>query len=200
MKVKICGLSRTEDIAAINELLPDYIGFVFWEHSKRKVTPSIAAALKTQLDKRIKAVGVFVNAPLEEIAELVSSGTIDVVQLHGDEDENYIAKLRAMTKCEIIKAFKVRSARDVDKANKSTADLVLLDAGYGEGKPFEWELVKNIHRPYLLAGGLTAETLPNAIKQLSPCGVDVSSSVETDGKKDYMKISQFINIARTIKE
>lgn len=200
MKIKICGLSRDEDIAAVNELLPDYIGFVFWEHSKRRITSDIAASLKAKLDKRIKAVGVFVNAPVAEVARLVSGGTIDIAQLHGDEDENYIAQLRTLTKCEIIKAFKIRSVRDAENAEKSSADLVLLDAGYGEGKPFEWELVKSVKRPYLLAGGLTADTMPEAVKKLHPYGVDVSSAVETEGKKDYDKIRSFISVARTTKE
>lgn len=199
IKIKICGLSGPEDIAAVNELLPDYIGFVFWPHSKRRVTKDSAASLKAMLDKRIKAVGVFVNAPAEEVADLANSGIIDVAQLHGDEDDEYISELRALTNCEIIKAFKIRSSADVRKAERSTADLVLLDAGYGEGKPFEWRLVKNnISRPYLLAGGLTADTLSEAVTALHPYGVDVSSAVETVGKKDFDKMKKFITIAKTI--
>ncbi len=196
MKVKICGLSRAEDICAVNELLPDYIGFVFWERSRRRVTKEQAARLKSALSPRIKAVGVFVDAAAEEVAELARERIIDAAQLHGDESAEYTDRLRSLADCEIIRAYKIRTVEDVTAAENSNADLVLLDAGYGEGKPFEWELVKNIRRPYLLAGGLTAKTLPDAVKILSPYGVDVSSAVETDGKKDYEKIKEFIAAVR----
>ncbi len=198
MKIKLCGLSREEDIMAANDLLPDYIGFVFWDRSRRRVTEEVARRLRSALDGRIKAVGVFVDEDAERVATLVRGGVIDAVQLHGDEDGEYISLLRALADCEIIQAFKVRGEADAEAAEKSSADLVLLDAGLGEGKPFEWELVKGVRRPYLLAGGLTAETLPLAIKTLSPYGVDVSSAVETDGKKDARKMREFVLAARSV--
>ena len=133
-KIKFCGIRRTEDVGYVNELHPDYIGFVFWERSKRYVTPETAKVLKESLAPGIKAVGVFVDEDAEIVADLCDRGIIDIAQLHGGESEEYIAALRELTDAPIIKAFKVKSAEDIESAKISSADMVLLDSGYGTGK------------------------------------------------------------------
>lgn len=195
-KIKICGISRLCDVDILNELRPDYTGFVFAERSRRYVSPETASQLRTALDKSIKAAGVFVNADISLISELYRDGTIDLVQLHGSEDDSYIKALREYVDCTIIKAFKVKSHDDTAAANESAADLVLLDSGYGSGQVFDWSFIRGIGRPYFLAGGLNAENVAGAIEELSPFAVDVSSSVEKDGFKSRQKIAEFISAVR----
>ena len=195
VKIKLCGLSRAEDIAAANRLMPDYIGFVFAKKSRRYVSPERAAELKALLDPRITAVGVFVNETPENIANLLESGVIDAAQLHGDEDEEYISSLRKLTDKTLIKAFKVNSVQDVIKAESSSADLVLLDSGAGTGSVFDWELIRTVKRRYFLAGGLDSRNVGEAIETLHPWAVDVSSGVETGGIKDEKKMADFISAA-----
>ncbi|MGN1129033.1 MAG: phosphoribosylanthranilate isomerase [Candidatus Flemingiibacterium sp.] len=195
VKIKLCGLTRVEDIAAVNRLLPDYIGFVFAKKSRRYVSPERAAELKALLDPRITAVGVFVNETPENIANLLESGVIDAAQLHGDEDEEYISSLRKLTDKTLIKAFKVNSVQDVIKAESSSADLVLLDSGAGTGSVFDWELIRTVKRRYFLAGGLDSRNVGEAIETLHPWAVDVSSGIETGGIKDEKKMADFISAA-----
>ncbi len=195
-KVKLCGLRREIDIDYANELKPDYIGFVFAKKSKRCVMPSEASALKKRLDPDIKAVGVFVNEEPENIAALANAGTIDAAQLHGSEDDAYIAGLKELTDVLIIKAFKVQGIEDIKKANESGADLVLLDAGAGEGLTFDWSLLAGVKRPYFLAGGLSPNNLKTVVEKIKPYGVDASSSLETEGFKDKAKMTAFVNAAR----
>lgn len=194
MKIKICGLRRECDIEYVNELLPDYIGFIFAEKSRRYVTPAEAAKLKARLDPSIKAVGVFVNAPIDRVAALVEQQIIDAVQLHGSEDDRYIRNLRSQTGCPILKAFIVKDTDDVRAAEQSSADYVLLDGGEGSGNPFDWSQIKTLSRPYFLAGGLNLDNLEEAVQKLWPYAVDVSSGVETGGWKDYYKIKRFMEI------
>lgn len=195
-KVKLCGLRREIDIDYANELKPDYIGFVFAKKSKRYVAPEDAAALKKRLDPDIKAVGVFVNEDAENIAALSNAGTIDAVQLHGGEDDTYIAGLRKLTDALIIKAFKIQGEDDIEAANKSGADLVLLDAGAGDGVTFDWSLLGGVKRAYFLAGGLAPNNLKTVVEKIKPYGVDASSSLETEGFKDKAKMTAFVNAAR----
>ena len=195
-KIKICGLSRKCDIEAANELKLDYIGFVFYKKSKRYVSFDEAFELKNYLNDDIKAVGVFVDEPIENIVMLLDNGIIDIAQLHGNEDEEYIKELRSKTDKPIIKAFCINSEDDVIKANQSTADYVLLDAGMGSGNVFDWQCINKINRPYFLAGGLTIENAENAIKMLNPYALDISSGVETNGLKDKDKMISFVNIVR----
>ena len=191
-KIKFCGLTRLEDIEFANKLLPDYIGFVFAEKSRRRVTVEQAAELKKFLDAKILSVGVFVNEKVESVVEICRRGIIDAVQLHGNEDEIYIAELRALTDKIIIKAFKVTSEIDLRHAETCTADYVLLDGGAGDGKIFDWRLLKNFRREYFLAGGLNVENVGDALKILNPYAVDVSSGIETGGVKDFEKMRKFI--------
>lgn len=190
-KIKLCGLSRPCDIEAANELNPEYIGFVFAPKSKRYITPEKAKELKQLLDANIKAVGVFVNEEAENIADLLNRGIVDVAQLHGDEDEDYIKQLRRLTDKPIIKAIRIESERELADAERCSADCVLLDSGAGTGTVFDWKLIQNMNRPYFLAGGLTPGNVENAVNMLHPYAVDVSSGIETDGLKDKTKMAAF---------
>ena len=154
IKVKFCGLSRICDIEGANALMPEYIGFVFAPQSRRCILPEKAAKLKSLLSPGIKAVGVFVNQQPEFAAELLNSDIIDIAQLHGNEEDNYIEQLRRLTHKPIIQAFRITGAEEVITAQNSIADCILLDAGAGTGTSFDWKLVQNIKRPYFLAGGL----------------------------------------------
>ena len=190
-KIKFCGLTRTGDIEAANELKPDYIGFVFWPKSKRAVTAGGAKILKSKLDPSIKAVGVFVDEDMEAVKSLLDGGIIDIAQLHGHEDEDYINGLKKASGKPVIKAFRIRNEEDIRKAEASPADLVLLDAGMGDGVTFDWSLIKNAGRPYFLAGGLDPDNAADAVRTLHPYALDVSSGVETDGLKDTNKMAAF---------
>ena len=195
-KVKLCGLRYPEDIQEANRLHPEYIGFVFAKKSRRFVSREQAENLKKMLDPSITAVGVFVDETPETVAELLNAGVIDTAQLHGKEDESYIRKLRELTDKPVIKAVRVRDRSDEENAEKSSADLILFDAGAGDGRTFCWEILDHVKRPYILAGGLTPENAEEAVRTLSPFGVDVSSGIETDGKKDPVKMEKFVNAVR----
>ena len=195
-KIKLCGLSRLEDIEAANRLKPDYAGFVFWPESRRAVTPAQAAALKAALDPSIRAVGVFVDEDPENVAQLLAAGIIDLAQLHGREGPGYLRILSGLVGHRTIQAVKVTGPEDLDRARESRADHLLLDAGAGEGRPFDWSLLSVFSRPYFLAGGLTPDNVGEAIRTLAPWGVDVSSGVETDGRKDPAKMEAFVAAVR----
>lgn len=199
MKIKICGLTRPEDIACVNRLLPDYIGFVFWPRSRRLVTRQQAAQLKAMLSPEIRAVGVFVNAPMEEVAGLLVEGIIDMAQLHGEESEEDIRYLQTATSKPIIKAVKVHGRQDVEAWLDSAADFLLFDSGMGSGQTFDWSLLKGVSRPYFLAGGLGPENLEQVLFQDGPYGVDLSSSVETDGRKDPEKMRRVMELVRSVR-
>lgn len=195
-KIKLCGLSRPQDIQVVNELKPEFIGFVFAPKSKRYVSPQQAEALKALLAPDIQAVGVFVNEATETVARLLNSGVIDMAQLHGGEDEDYIRQLRARTGKPIIQAFRVTSQDDAAEAENSIADHILLDSGAGTGTAFDWRLIRHVRRPYFLAGGLGLCNVEQAVQQLSPYAVDVSSGIETDGVKDPAKMAAFVAAVR----
>ena len=196
-QIKFCGLTRPEDIAAANAVKPDYIGFVFALQSRRYVSPEQARALKAQLDPQIKAVGVFVNEAPETVARLLNENTIDIAQLHGQEDAAYMARLCKLTAKPLWQAFRVENAASLAAAAKSPADLVLLDSGTGgTGTVFNWKLLQGFPRPYILAGGLDAVNAAVAIARLHPAAVDVSSGIETNGKKDHAKMAAFAAAVR----
>lgn len=195
-KMKLCGLRRACDIEYVNELMPEYVGFVFAGCSKRYVSPEKAAELRMALHGSIVPVGVFVDENPTVIANLVNSHIVDAVQLHGREDEDYIHALRKLVNCTIIQAFRIEGEKDVEVANRSSADYVLLDSGGGSGEAFDWSLIKGINRPYFLAGGLTPANVRAAISELQPYGVDASSSLETDGFKDKDKMAAFVQAVR----
>ena len=199
-RIKICGLRRQEDIGAVNGLRPDYIGFVFFQGSRRCVTPEEARTLRKGLAPDIETVGVFVDEEPEKVAELLETGIIDIAQLHGQEDEAYLARLRKLTDKPLIKAFRVRSAEDALQAQNSSADAILLDAGAGDGKTFDWSWLEAVKRPYFLAGGLNPENVGTAVRTLKPYAVDVSSGVETDGFKDIIKMRAFTGAVKGAEE
>lgn len=195
--IKICGLKSMEDISCVNKWKPEYIGFVFLKGRARYVTPAQAAEMRKALDPSIIPVGVFVNEPVSEVASLFQNGIIRIAQLHGEEDETYVETLRKLCPCPIIKAFIIKSEKDIQKALSFPCDYLLLDNGLGTGETFDWSLIQNIDRPFFLAGGLNPENVTKAIRIAHPYAVDVSSGVETDGKKDPDKIQLFISSVRS---
>lgn len=195
-KIKLCGLKRVADIHIANELNVDFVGFVFASKSKRYVDPKEALLLKQNLNSNIKSVGVFVNADVNHIIELLEQGIIDIAQLHGNEDEALIKHIQKQTHKEVIRAFIIKDHNDVIKATQSCADFILLDSGAGTGMVFDWDLIKQITRPYFLAGGLNSSNVALAVKTLNPFAVDVSSGIETDGFKDKAKMYEFVHNVR----
>ncbi|MDY5679105.1 MAG: phosphoribosylanthranilate isomerase [Candidatus Methanomethylophilaceae archaeon] len=196
-QVKICGMRRPEDIRHANRLRPEMIGFVFWKPSKRYVSPDEAAKLRSILDNGITPVGVFVDEDPKVVADIATNGTIDMIQLHGAEDEEYIHGLRKLTDAPIIRTFCVRSEEDLVKASGSSADMVLLDNGKGTGQTFDWTLMKDLGRDFILSGGLSESNVGDAVRRFHPFAVDVSSAMETDGFKDRSKMERFIDAVRS---
>lgn len=195
-RIKMCGLRRACDIEAANELRPDYVGFVFANGSKRYVSPEEAKVLRSMLDPGISAVGVFVDADPSFIEDILDSGTIDMIQLHGNEDGGYIDRLRSSSSAPIVKAFRIGDGMDVDEIMSCPADHIMLDSGAGTGNVFDWNMIENMNRPYFLAGGLSADNVEEAIERLHPFAVDVSSGIETDGFKDKTKMAAFVAAVR----
>ena len=200
-RVKICGLSRPEDIFQANKLKSDYIGFVFYPKSKRAVTQSQAELLKAMLDKEIKAVGVFVNADIAFIEKLAQLRIIDLVQLHGDEDSLYIQELRKRVYIPIIKAIRVQGEESLQNLRNYPVDFFLFDTykpgqygGTGERCNLELEGV-TIPKPYFIAGGLDASNVAHVIAENPHAyAVDVSGGVEDSatGLKDAQKMADFV--------
>lgn len=246
-KIKFCGMMREADIEAANEIMPDFVGFVFAPNRKRYVSKDKAAELKRKLNPSIKAVGVFVDAPVTDIVSLVKDKVINVIQLHGSEDEVYVQALKTeldvcgedcflnqssphyLEQVSIVKACRIESAQDLKNALEFPSDYLLLDNGQGgTGEKFDWELLKvviqhsdlqdcqesitsNYHpqksendeiehinhfRNYFLAGGLDAQNVAEAISELQPYAVDVSSGIETEGIKDIQKMKAFAAAVR----
>lgn len=201
-KIKICGLTRMCDIEAVNQAMPDYIGFVFAK-SKRQVDDQTAAALKSALNGEINAVGVFVNDEISHIAKLCDERVIDLVQLHGDEDNEYIVKLKEEISVPIMKAIRVQTKEQVLSACRLSCDFLLLDTYCektygGSGKAFDWTIIGKPDKPFFLAGGLHSDNIMDAIKMVHPYCVDISSGVECNGLKDKYKISRIVKQIRRI--
>ncbi len=179
VKLKFCGLCLAEDFTAVNEAKPDYVGFVFYEKSKRNLSFDEALHLRHSLSNSIKTVGVFVDAEISFIAQLFDAGIISVAQLHGSESASYIKELRlTVPQVEIWKAFEIKTSADIQAANQSSADFVLLDGGKGQGQTFNWSFLKEIERPYGLAGGMSVENIELALANCKPALIDVSSGIE----------------------
>lgn len=207
-KVKICGLKTLADVEIVNKYLPEYVGFVF-ANTKRFVTDEQAFCMKQALDKRIQAVGVFVNEPQEHIISLCQRGIIDAVQLHGDETSEYIEALRQQIKNPIIRAVRVQNAKQVKKELQQKADFMLFDTYKkgvygGSGERFSLsileESLKNEEsaKPFFVAGGLAPENIKEVLGDVACYCVDVSTGVETDGSKDEKKVREFIERVRGI--
>ena len=197
VKAKICGLMRPEDIDAVNEYRPDLAGFILARGRRRSLTDQQMRELVRALRPEIQSVAVFLDQDPAWIAELAAQDLMDVIQLHGQESNEEIRFLRENTDKKIIKAFRIEKADDIRKAQESEADLVLLDSGVGgTGEVFDWSLPEQMHRPYILAGGLNPENVRTALGQMHPYAVDVSSGVETGHCKDPEKIRRFIRAVR----
>ncbi len=205
-KVKLCGLSRDEDIDSVLDAAPDMCGFIVdFPKSHRSVSVESAIELGKRLaGSGIERVGVFVDEDIEAIESLVAAGAIDAVQLHGAEDSAYVARLRGALggRARIIQAFRVRDASDLEAAQASAADMVLLDSGQGSGRSFEWSLLapgapSRPERPFILAGGIAPENVAHAIEAVHPWGVDMSSGIETAAVKDPEKMKRAVIAART---
>lgn len=217
LKIKFCGLFRECDIDYANALKPDFIGFIFVEHSKRFVDFATAQALKSHLDSGIQVVGVFVDSPVERIMEALSEGIIDAVQLHGNENSAYISALKACMQSDlgkespIIKAIRVSDSHSLAQSLESSAqcgaDFILLDSpNAGSGKAFDWnalaqrlvksqDFVRAFQTRFFLAGGVNAENIHSAIA-LKPFCIDISSGIESNGVKDFAKMQTIINAVR----
>ena len=223
-KIKMCGISKVETIPAIVDAKPDYMGLVF-APSKRQVTVDQAKTLVEELHKQyanrynrdaeqysnqtlihqesIKTVGVFVNETVENLLKIAEEVKLDVIQLHGDEDESFIQTLKEQSNVEVWKAVQVRSAADTEVWIDSSADMLLFDAYHkdergGTGEVFDWASLDEFERPFMLAGGIDSTNVARAIRTVRPYGIDISSGIETEGVKDDEKIKAFTNIVRTI--
>lgn len=201
MKIKLCGMFRDCDINYANEAKPDYVGVILdFPKSHRNIDAETARRLRSRLDTGIKAVGVFVNSPETTCAEYANCGIIDVIQLHGDEDADFIRRLRELTSAPIIKAAKIRTPEDIGRVQALGADYVLLDNGTGTGEMFDHSLLDGaeIRQPFFLAGGLTPENLRQAAESVRPYCVDLSSGVETDRLKNREKMLEAVRVIREL--
>ena len=217
-KVKMCGISKVETIPAVVEAKPDYMGLVF-APSKRQVTVDQAKILVEELhrgyakkygsdtehDKNdtIKTVGVFVNETVDNLVTIANEANLDVVQLHGDEDEAFIQSLKERTNVEVLKAVQIRRAADAEAWIDSSADMLLFDAYHkdergGTGDVFDWSCLDTFERPFMLAGGIDSTNVARAIRTVRPYGIDISSGIETNGVKDDEKITAFTKIVNSI--
>lgn len=190
-QIKICGLMRPQDAEAVNQFQPDFAGFVFAK-SRRQLSLDTALQFRAIIDPHIPTVGVFVNAPLDEMIAAVQAGAIQYVQLHGNETEATVQALQEA-------GAKVFQVYQPDAAiTPTSAEYTMLDSGAGSGIPLDWNRVPDASHPLILAGGLTSANVAKAIGIVHPDVVDVSSGVETDGQKDPAKIHAIIDIAHSI--
>ena len=212
-KIKLCGMMKPCDIEYANRVKPDFAGFIF-ANTRRKISAAQAKQFREALDAEIPAVGVFVNEDISVITSLVQNGCIDLIQLHGEEDADYIRRLREVCDVPVIKAVKVQTVEQIRQAAALPVDYLLLDTYRegvlgGTGEAFDWELLREAKaaagdtaegelfgKPYFLAGGLYAGNLREAAA-LGSYGLDVSSGIETDGSKDFDKMVEVVNIVRT---
>lgn len=207
-KIKLCGMMRNCDIVYANEAMPDYVGFIFAD-TRRKVTASQAEEMKSLLHRDIRAVGVFVDADPAYVTGLSGRGIIDVIQLHGHEDAEYIRKIREMSDCPVIKAVKVTDEKDIIRAAELDVDYLLLDAYRkgipgGTGEQFDWDIIERVRdreqtsicdKPFFLAGGINLYNLSEAAA-VGAYGLDISTGIETDGYKDREKMIEAVRLIR----
>jgi phosphoribosylanthranilate isomerase len=201
-RVKICGITNLADAQTAIEAGADALGFIFYEKSPRRMTIPAAAEISKQLPPFILRVGVFVNAPKEEIVRAIAGCGLSLLQFHGDEPPEFCTQFGLMS----MKAFRIRDAESLKELPKYKTDAWLLDAYSsdtlgGTGEKFNWDLAIEAQkpgRPVFLAGGLTPKNVADAIQKVRPFGVDVSSGVESaPGKKDHAKVRAFIHAAKT---
>lgn len=187
-KLKICGIRRIEDVIMVNEIKPEFIGFVFAK-SKRQINLNTALILRNKLNSDIKCVGVFVNEDIDQIVKIVNSKAIDIIQLHGDENNKYIKELKDKVSSKIIKVIKINSELN-QTLDFPEVDYLLYDSGNGSGKPFDWNININKEKPIFIAGGININNIETAYKTFNPFSFDVSSGVEVDGYKNLDKMRE----------
>src|SRR3954454_17559102 len=193
-RVKVCGITRPEDAELAVELGAWGLGFILWPGSRRNVDPALAAGIARSMRRRAQLVGVFVNQPLDDIARAVDALGLTHVQLHGDEGPSFATAVGQRTGARVIKAIRVRSRADVVDAERFHTDLHMFD-GVGNGRTWDWRLAaeRRTRVPLLMAGGLTAENVGDAIEAVHPWAVDVASGVEAEpGIKDPDKVRAFM--------
>ncbi|MCQ2417693.1 MAG: phosphoribosylanthranilate isomerase [Oscillospiraceae bacterium] len=195
-KLKICGLMSGQDSAYANAVCPDFAGMILSSGFRRSISWDTAVEIREKLNQEIPLVGVFVNAELDDIQKYTDSQIIQYIQLHGQEDAAYISAVQKATGLPVIKAFQVKSAENIQQAESCNADMVLLDSGTGSGKQFDWSLLSAVKRTYFLAGGLSPENAAQVLEHYQPFALDVSSGVETDGKKDFQKMKDMAETVR----
>lgn len=193
-KIKICGICHEVEISIMNELVPDFVGFVLIPKSRYFIAPEHAGYLRSKLRKGIKSVGVFSNASLQTVALSVETAGLDMVQLHGDETGEYIAALREYIKVPIMKVYKIKTPIDAERAMYTTADYVMLDGGNsGDGKTFDWSMLGALRRNYFLSGGINPDNFQKALSLTpQPYALNVNSGVEANKLKDYRKVMKLI--------
>ena len=201
-KVKICGITNYEDAANAAILGADFIGFNFYSLSPRFIDKDDAKRIIEKMPKNVKNVGVFVNEGLEEVKKIVKDAGLDMVQLHGGETPDYCKQIKEETKKGVIKSFRINKKEDVEKIKGYDVDYYLFDAFQdgllgGTGKIFDWNLLKNIKKPFFLSGGLNCSNVKQAIKTAHPFAVDAASGIEKNPrKKDIAKMKYFIEAAK----
>lgn len=202
VKVKICGICHESEIAIMNELVPDFVGFVFARKSRHFISPEHASYLRSKLKPGIKSVGVFNNESLHSVAMCVETAGLSMVQLHGDETGEYIAALREYVHCPIMKVYKVAKPIDAEKALYSTADYVMLDGGNaGDGKTFDWSMLGRMRRKFFLSGGLNPDNIQQALLlDPQPYALNTNSGVEAHRTKDFRKVMKFIQTVKSFKK
>ncbi len=193
-RVKLCGMMRPEDIEACNALKPDYAGFVFWPESRRYISLQTAVRLSKMLDPSVTPVGVFLDEPLDTVLEVAASGAVGMIQMHGSEDADYMRRVKEETGLPVIRATKVGG--DAPAGIPPYADYVMYDSGAGTGRTFDWTLLGEAGKHCFLAGGLNPGNVAEAINRIHPYAVDTSSGIETDGRKDPVKMKQFMEAVR----
>lgn len=199
-KLKICGLQTMNDVRAVNDIRPDYIGFVFAK-SSRRISEETAAELRGGLAPGIISVGVFVNEEIGKIIRLCRNQTIDIVQLHGDEGEDYLKQLKEVLQNPVIRAVRVKNTQDIKRAEELPCDYLLLDAYKekeygGSGVRFDWELIPRMKKPFFLAGGINSTNVVQAIREYRPYCIDVSTGAEIEGRKDPVKLLELSRLVR----
>lgn len=197
-KIKFCGLRREEDVKLAASLGADFMGFILSDRFKRFIAPEKVGKLK-EYASSAKTVGVFVDEPMDYVVSAAKTAKLDMIQLHGSEDEEYIVEIKEKTGLPVIKMIKPVSLNDIMAGQHSMADLILLDSGAGgTGKTIDWSLAESLGRDYILAGGLNPGNVGDAVRKLKPFAVDVSSGVEESGIKDFEKMKAFASEVRKI--
>ena len=190
--VKLCGMRTEKDVAEAVRAGADLIGMVLTPGFRRSVPLGLAVKMARLVPRNVITVGVFVDSPAEEVISTSRILGLGMVQFHGREDDQYMACIREALRVPVIKSFVIYDEQDIEEAERSTADYVLLDSGKGSGQTFDWSLVKPLGHRMVLAGGLTPDNVKEAVTKLRPYAVDVSSGIETGGVKDPIKMKAFV--------